>query len=77
MAIQPPEQMQTITLKVNGVVQTITIPVRKTLLDMVREDLMLTGSHAGQQFPETHKSQYSPGIPTCLFVNGHAKMGLS
>lgn len=47
MAIQPPEQMQTITLKVNGVIHTLTVPVRKTLLDMVREDLMLTGSHAG------------------------------
>ena len=30
-----------------------------------------------QQFPEVGKSQYSSGIPTCLFVNGHAKMGLS
>ncbi len=47
MAIQPLEQMQTITLKINGVVQTATVPVRKTLLDMVCEDFMLTGSHAG------------------------------
>ncbi len=30
-----------------------------------------------QQFPETHKNQHSSGIPTCLFVNCHAKMGLS
>jgi hypothetical protein len=30
-----------------------------------------------QQFPEARKSQYSSGIPTCLFVNHHAKMGLS
>ena len=42
-----PEQLRTITLKVNGATHTATIPVRKTLLDFVREDLMLTGSHAG------------------------------
>ena len=42
-----PEQMRTITATVNGVTQTATVPVRKTLLDFVREDLMLTGSHAG------------------------------
>src|SRR5215470_1564426 len=30
-----------------------------------------------QQFPETFKSKHSSGIPTCLFVNRHAKMGLS
>ena len=47
MAMQPSEQMQTITLKLNGVTQTATVPVRKTLLDVVREDFMLTGSHAG------------------------------
>ncbi|WP_256872789.1 (2Fe-2S)-binding protein [Candidatus Entotheonella palauensis] len=47
MAIQPAEQMQTMTLKINGVVQTATVPVRKTLLDVIREDFMLTGSHAG------------------------------
>ena len=42
-----PEQLRTITLKVNGVTHAATVPVRKTLLDFVREDLMLTGSHAG------------------------------
>ncbi len=42
-----PEQMHTITLTVNGVTQTATVPVRKTLLDFIREDLMLTGSHVG------------------------------
>ena len=47
MAIQPSEQMQTITLTLNGVTQTATVPVRKTLLDVVREEFMLTGSHAG------------------------------
>jgi hypothetical protein len=30
-----------------------------------------------QQFPEARKSQHSSGLPTCLFVNRHAKMGLS
>jgi hypothetical protein len=29
-----------------------------------------------QQFPEACKSQYSSGIPPCLFVNRHAKMWL-
>ena len=42
-----PEQMRTITLRVNGTTHTATVPVRKTLLDFVREDLMLTDSHAG------------------------------
>ena len=31
----------------------------------------------GQQFPETRKSQYSSGVPTCAFVNCHVKIGLS
>jgi hypothetical protein len=30
-----------------------------------------------QQFPEARESQHSSGIPTCLFVNRHAKIGLS
>ena len=41
------EQIQAITLNVNGVVQTAAVPVRKTLVDFVREDLRLTGSHVG------------------------------
>ena len=36
-----------ITVTVNGVTHTATVPARKTLLDFVREDMMLTGSHAG------------------------------
>jgi hypothetical protein len=32
--------------------------------------------HHSQQFPEACKSQHSSGIPSCLFVNRHAKMGL-
>ena len=47
MAGPIPETSRNITLKVNGVAHTATVPVRKTLLDFVREDLMLTGSHAG------------------------------
>jgi carbon-monoxide dehydrogenase small subunit len=47
MSPPTPEQTQTITLQVNGLTHTATVPVRKTLLDFVREDLMLTGSHAG------------------------------
>jgi carbon-monoxide dehydrogenase small subunit len=42
-----PEQMHTITVTVNGVTHSATVPVRKTLLDFIREDLMLTGSHVG------------------------------
>jgi carbon-monoxide dehydrogenase small subunit len=47
MAGPIPETSRNIALKVNGVAHTATVPVRKTLLDFVREDLMLTGSHAG------------------------------
>ena len=47
MDMAPPEQMHTLTLIVNGVTQTASVPVRKTLLDFIREDLMLTGSHVG------------------------------
>jgi carbon-monoxide dehydrogenase small subunit len=42
-----PEQMCPITVTVNGVTHAATVPARKTLLDFVREDAMLTGSHAG------------------------------
>ena len=47
MASPTPEQMCSITVTVNGVTHTATVPARKTLLDFVREDVMLTGSHAG------------------------------
>ena len=36
-----------ITVNVNGTTYNAVIPVRKTLLDFIREDLMLIGSHAG------------------------------
>jgi aerobic carbon-monoxide dehydrogenase small subunit len=41
------DQMCTITVTVNGVAHTATVPARQTLLDFLREDLRLTGSHAG------------------------------
>ena len=40
-------QMQSVTLTVNGEAVTATIPVRKHLVDFLREDLGLTGSHIG------------------------------
>ena len=44
------------------------------LLDLERLPINLLPE---QQFPETLKSQRLLGIPTCAFVNRHAKMGLS
>jgi carbon-monoxide dehydrogenase small subunit len=41
------EPTRPITVSVNGTTYNAVVPVRKTLLDFVREDLMLTGSHAG------------------------------
>ena len=40
-------QTKTITLTVNGEAVTATVPVRKHLVDFLREDLQLTGSHVG------------------------------
>ncbi|HEY6104214.1 MAG TPA: (2Fe-2S)-binding protein, partial [bacterium] len=37
----------TITLRVNGAERTATVEVRKTLVDFLREDLGLTGTHVG------------------------------
>lgn len=37
----------TISLTVNGEAQTAQVPVRKNLVDFLREDLGLTGSHVG------------------------------
>jgi carbon-monoxide dehydrogenase small subunit len=47
MSSRTPEQQCSITVTVNGVTHSAMVPARKTLLDFVREDLMLTGSHAG------------------------------
>ena len=41
------EPTRAISVNVNGTTYNAVVPVRKTLLDFVREDLMLTGSHAG------------------------------
>jgi aerobic carbon-monoxide dehydrogenase small subunit len=41
------DQRCPLTVTVNGVTHTATVPVRQTLLDFLREDLRLTGSHAG------------------------------
>jgi len=41
------ELSRNITFTINGVPQAATVPVRKLLLDFLREDLILTGSHAG------------------------------
>jgi len=58
MVTSPPEQTRTITLTVNSLTHTATVPVRKTLLDFVREDLLLTGAHAGCE----------PGVCGCCNV---------
>lgn len=40
-------EAQSISLTVNGEAVTATVPVRKHLVDFLREDLGLTGSHTG------------------------------
>ena len=40
-------QTASITVKVNGRAQQATVPVRKLLSDVLREDLVLTGTHVG------------------------------
>ena len=42
-----PVERSTITLRVNGTAHTATVDVRKTLVDFLREDLGLTGTHVG------------------------------
>jgi carbon-monoxide dehydrogenase small subunit len=41
------EPTRSIALTVNGASHAATIPVRKTLADLLREDLRLTGTHLG------------------------------
>ncbi|GBD28946.1 Carbon monoxide dehydrogenase small chain [bacterium HR32] len=41
------EPTRTVQLLVNGRTHTVTVPVRKTLADTLREDLGLTGTHLG------------------------------
>ena len=42
-----PVHRSTITLRVNGTAHSATVDVRKTLVDFLREDLGLTGTHVG------------------------------
>jgi len=42
-----PVTRRAVTLRVNGVEHTETVDVRKTLVDFLREDLGLTGTHVG------------------------------
>jgi carbon-monoxide dehydrogenase small subunit len=42
-----PEETYEITLVVNGVVRTATVPPRRLLSDCLRHDLRLTGTHVG------------------------------
>jgi hypothetical protein len=48
-----------------------------TAIKTMRFPAVLEDELCQQQFPEPHKIQHSSGIPTCLFVNLRAKMGLS
>ena len=41
------EQRMTVRLHVNGVLQEVTVPVRRLLSDALRHDLRLTGTHVG------------------------------
>ncbi len=41
------EQVHDVALTVNGVTQTITVPVRRLLSDALRQDLAMTGTHVG------------------------------
>jgi carbon-monoxide dehydrogenase small subunit len=41
------EPTRTVQLEVNGKLHALTVPVRKTLADVLREDLHLTGTHVG------------------------------
>ena len=44
---EPNERSQTITLRVNGTERRGQVEPRKLLVDFLREDLGLTGSHVG------------------------------
>jgi aerobic-type carbon monoxide dehydrogenase small subunit (CoxS/CutS family) len=41
------EEMHQVTLRVNGVDRTVTVPPRRLLADALRQDLGLTGTHLG------------------------------
>jgi aerobic carbon-monoxide dehydrogenase small subunit len=46
-AIEKPVETTDVSLAVNGTPVTATVPVRRLLLDFIRDDLGLTGTHAG------------------------------
>ncbi len=41
------EVLRSVSMTVNGRAHAVTVPVRKTLADMLRQDLGLTGTHLG------------------------------
>jgi carbon-monoxide dehydrogenase small subunit len=41
------EELQQVSLAVNGVVHDVTVPARRLLSDCLRHDLRLTGTHVG------------------------------
>lgn len=43
-SVKPPMEIVTLTLSVNGKLQRVTVEPRTTLLDALREELMLTGT---------------------------------
>jgi len=47
VATLKPVAEQTVALNVNGKSYVVTVPVRRTLADVLREDLGLTGTHLG------------------------------
>ena len=41
------EKLYPIAVEVNGIQRTVQVPARLTLVDWLREDLRLTGTHVG------------------------------
>jgi aerobic carbon-monoxide dehydrogenase small subunit len=46
-AIENPVETIDVSLEVNGTPVTVTVPARRLLVDFLRDDLGLTGTHAG------------------------------
>lgn len=47
MTMPEPQETVTVRMTVNGTARQVTVPARKLLADMLREDLALTGTHLG------------------------------
>jgi carbon-monoxide dehydrogenase small subunit len=45
--IDPDQNRHTVTIRVNGVRQTVSVEARKLLVHLIRDDLNLTGTHIG------------------------------